>query len=153
MEQALLCRVAGLCIVTQMRVTCASAPLYRAACFTMWRGTKPTQQQSTPLVTQIAAIAVSSFPSTINCILRRRTATSSFNTSPQIVCSSHERLWQLTVIPTISTRIPLGWMGSSSKKGMDAAAGTGGRTGGASSPQVRTSLLIDRNANYGITTS
>ena len=48
------------------RVTCASAPSYRAAWRTMWRGTKPTWQRSIPPVTQIAVIAVSSFPSTIN---------------------------------------------------------------------------------------
>ncbi len=60
-----------------------------------------------------AVIAVSSFPSTSNCILRRRTTTSSFNTTPQISCSSHERPWQLFCVPTIWTRIPLRWMGSS----------------------------------------
>ena len=52
---------------------------------------------------------------------------SSFNTSPQISCSSHERPWQLISVPTISTTIPHGWMGSPNKKGAGATAGaTGG---------------------------
>ena len=58
------------------QVTCASAPSYLAACRTMWRGTKPTRQRSIPSVTQIAAIAVSSFPSTIDVPFRPRRASS-----------------------------------------------------------------------------
>ncbi len=119
------------------RVTCARAPSYYAACFTMWRGTKPTWQQSTPSVTQIAVVVVSSFSATINCNLRRRTTTSSFNTSPQISFSSHEWPWQLIVVPTILTRISHGWMGLLNNKGTDAAAGTEERAWWASSPQVR----------------
>jgi hypothetical protein len=57
-------QISGSLLKTQ--VTCASAPSYRGASRTMWQGTKPTRQQSIPSVTQIAAIAVSSFPSTIN---------------------------------------------------------------------------------------
>jgi hypothetical protein len=55
---------------------------------------------------------------------------SSFNTSPQISCSLHERPCQLISIPTISTTIPLGWMGLPNKKGAGATAGVAGRTGG-----------------------
>ena len=128
-------QVSELSLKTQ--VTCASAPLYCTACFTMWQGTKPMRQQLTQSVTQISVIAISSFPSTIDCNLRRHTTTSSSNTSRQILCSLHKWPWQLTVIPTILTRIPHGWMASSRKKGMDATAGMGGRMGGASSPQVR----------------
>jgi hypothetical protein len=32
-------------------VTCVSTPLYRAACLTMWQGTKPIWQRSIPSVT------------------------------------------------------------------------------------------------------
>ena len=63
-RRSVVSQVSGSLLKT--RVTCASAPSYRAACRTMWRGTKPTRQRSIPSVTQIAAIAVSSFPSTIN---------------------------------------------------------------------------------------
>ncbi len=49
------------------------------------------------------------FPSTINCILRRCTTTSSFNTLPKISRSLHERPWQLISVPTISRIILLGW--------------------------------------------
>ena len=94
------------------RVTCATAPSYRAACFTMWRGKKPTRQRSMPSLIQTAAIAVSSFPSTNICTLRRRTTTSSANTSPQLMwCSSQERPWSPRSVPTISTTTPEGCVG------------------------------------------
>jgi hypothetical protein len=117
-------------------MTCASAPSYRVTCLTMWQGIKPKRQQSIPSVTQIAVIAVSSISSTINCILQMRTTTSSFNTSRQIPCSLQEWLWQLLSVPAILIRIPLGWMGLSSKKARAPQRGRQEGWGGTSSPQV-----------------
>ncbi len=71
------------------------------------------RQQSMPSFIQMAAIAVSSFPSTKICTFWRHTTTSSTITSPQLRCSSQERPWLLRSVPTISTMMPDGWCDSS----------------------------------------
>jgi hypothetical protein len=118
-------------------VTWARAPSYCATCLTtVVRGK-----------VNVAAINPIRYPNCCNCRLlfplnhqlhlTEAHTTSFFNTSPQILCSSHGRPWQPISAPTILTRIPLGWMGSSSKKGAGATVGAAGRRRGTSSPQVR----------------
>jgi hypothetical protein len=90
MEQASIRQVAGLRIVTQnagdlrKRLIVSRSVLH----YVVREKANRAAINPTP-VTQIAVIAISSFPSTINCNLRRRTTTSSFNTSLQNLCSSH----------------------------------------------------------------
>ena len=128
MEQVSLRQVAGLHVVAQNTGDLRKSPVISCSVLHHVARDKANAAAIDPIGYPNFCDCHLLFPRNHQLQFAKHTTTSSFNTRLQISCSLHKQPWQLTVIPTILTRIPHGWMGSSNHKGTDAAAGTEGRT-------------------------